>query len=163
MPVVAAIAASAGGGRITPPKPNITRSSAGVFVINNYDSQYIYTRTDGVAVTSSTLSLPNATSNTTVRVSSQKGFISSTYIERAPYTYSCRSVSYSCGCNCRAVCTGSCCDVPNGQCGCPLGFCGSVDVVCDTCSCCCNTVCDVLNDRSGEGFTNGGNEWFKVI
>lgn len=172
MPILAAIVGTAGGGRITPPKPNITRSSAGIFVINNYDTQYIYTRTDGVSVTSSTISMPNATSSTTVIVSSQKGFTSSTYLERAPYTYSCRQVSYSCACNCRAVCNGYCtggepCPPGVGQgfqeCGCPTFFCGTISVVCDTCTCCCNTVCDVLNDRSAEGFTNGGNEWFKVI
>lgn len=167
MPVLAAISAAAGGGRFTPDKPIISRPSAGTFVITNYNSQFIYTRSDGIAVTSSSIVLSNITSNATITVANQKGMTEQVYVERAPYTYSCRSVSYSCGCNCRAVCSGSCGNCPNAECGCNAagfpGFCGTVSVVCDTCSCCCNTVCDVLNSRTSEGYTATNGEWTKVI
>lgn len=172
MPVFAAIAAASGGGRIIPDKPTISRPSAGTFVITNYNSQFIYTRSDGVPVTSATVVLSNTTSSATITVASQKGMTAQTYVERAPYTYSCRQVSYSCSCNCSAQCNGYCkndgpCPPGVGQgyqeCGCSAYFCGTISIVCQTCTCCCNTVCDVLNDRTGEGYSSTNGEWTKVI
>jgi hypothetical protein len=72
MTILAIIIASTSSGSVAPPKPNITRPSEGTFVIQNYNSQYSYTRSDGVAVTSNTIILSNVNSSCTVTSSNQK-------------------------------------------------------------------------------------------
>jgi hypothetical protein len=179
--ILAALSASAGGGRFVPDKPVIViGSQASQFVINNYDASLIYNLsvTAGTATRSgNTITLSSGDAICTVSCYSQKGITASTgTYERKSYTYSCRPVSQTC---CDSCCgwVGSCScgpapcgpgGSPNGQCGCGGGvpcMYGTVpQYVCNSCNChdCSYTVCDVLIDQTGNGYTNRGTEWYKV-
>lgn len=170
------------------PPPVLSYVSTGVFEVSNTTAG-VYTATlvsgSGSATQSTvngkvrfTLSGVNSRFSVTFAYASGAPQSVPDYMERKAYTYSCRSVPYSCcgSCNCRleggdcycsAPVNGGCPPgtSPNGQCGCGGGtpcMGGSIGtVVCDTCcSTCYNTYCDVLIDQPG--YTNSGTEWYKV-
>lgn len=156
-----------------PPKATVVRSSTGVFQITNYKSMFLYTLT----VTNGTISNPDSSgyfnmssANAICTITPSFGLNGpSTLVERKSYTYSCRTVPQTCyqGCNCSVTCNGGCStnSACGGyqQCGCPTWYCGTVDVVCQSCPYDCSyTACDVLIDQSGNGYTNSGTEWYKV-
>lgn len=169
----------------SPPKPTVSYVSTGLFALSTFDPSLTYVATlvsgSGTATLNTTngrYTLSGADCRFRVDISYVPGSpTTSVYMERKKYSYSCRQVSYSCGCNCTAVCSGTCNQygggscVQNGncQCGCcsalggGWGWGGCVWVACQTCQCCCNTVCDVLIDETINGYINSGSEWYKVI
>jgi len=173
------------------PAPIIAYISTGVFEVTNTADTGVYTPTlisGGGSANSSTVAgkrrytLTNTTARFSLTYSYAAGAPQSApdFMERRPYTYSCRDAPYTCcsPCNCRneggnCYCTGpdpntGGCPAgtsPNGQCGCGGGapcMGGSIGTtVCDDCcSTCYETVCDVLIDQPG--YTNSGSEWYKV-
>lgn len=184
MPVLASIIAAAASGKITPPVPLLTHSptQAGYFTITNYEpTKYTYTRTDGIAITSSTVILSGSSANTIVRSTSPKGFSKSTYIEVAPYEYDCRKVADLCSpcgcynpgwCTCLAPDAGGCPEgsTPNGQCGCGNTYpdypCFIGEILPDVCPDECCTAqpdkCDVLKNKPGY-INHESGEWYRVI
>ena len=78
------------GGRITLSAPSISPgSSAGQFIINNYDSTYIYTLSANISRSGNILTLSPTTATGTISQRSPKGLINSASrtIERQPITY----------------------------------------------------------------------------
>lgn len=170
-----------------PDKPVMVYVSTGVFAISNYNSSLVYEATyvvgsGGTATLNTvngryTLSGTWSGFNVISRYAAGAPASNAGYMERKPYSYSCRQVGYSCcsSCNCNcyldAGCycnpSGSPCSNPSwGQCGCPGPMCWTYynGVVCNCqtcCSTCYNTVCDVL--VSEPGYTNSGTEWYKAV
>lgn len=167
----------------SPPKPTVSYVSTGLFALNTFDPSLTYVATLVSGSGTATLNTINGRytiSGADCRFKVDISYVpgspaTSVYMERKSYTYSCRDVTYTYGCNCRLV-GGDCSCVEcrnggsdNGQCGCtgyfPNGqkkcMVGSIGtVVCDTCTGCCNSVCDVLINQTG--YTNSGSEWYKV-
>lgn len=162
------------------PAPEIAFVSPGVFeVTNTMNGVYTTTLVSGSGtVTQSTVdgkrrfTIDGTTARFAVTFSYAAGGPQSApdYMERKPYAYSCRQEGYSCcsGCNCQAVCSGSCSSNPAdggyGQCGCGGSspwFKGTVSVQCQTCcSTCYREVCDVLINEPD--YQNSGSDWYKV-
>jgi len=129
-------------------------TSTGVYTISGGSSQYYFNVTARYAI-GAPESLPG-------------------FMERKPYSFSCRQVTYTqaYGCNCGLV-GGNCycvdCatgGVKSNQCGCTApNVCtvGSIGtVVCQTCyqQVCCSTICDVLINEPG--YTNSGGAWWRA-
>jgi hypothetical protein len=156
-----------------PLKATMVRSSAGVFQITNYMSMFRYTLT----VTSGTVSNPDSSgyfnmssADATCTVTPSFGPNGpSTIVERKSYTYTPDTrYTYACG----SFTTGGECTSATyvGTCG--PGNCGS----CENLNYCCNTRNPVVNntsyctggsapaliDQTGNGYTNGGTEWYKI-
>lgn len=168
----------------TPATPTLSYlGSTGRFTISNYNSAFTYTVTSGTR-SGSTLTLPSNSSTANVSAVSFSGGSSSasrTY-QNKPFAYSCRTIPGGQSCQTCCIVPGYCycgppgpsggCEggsSPNGQCGCG----GSVPCMYGTISCqqtgSCNCVtipdsqvCDVLISETGNGFTNGGSEWYKI-
>jgi hypothetical protein len=162
-----------------PAKPIMQYVSTGVFQISNYNSALTYETIFKIG-SGGTATLNTSNGRYTLN-GTWSGFdvisryalgapaSAPGYMERKPYSFSCRIVPQTCSqaCNCRAVCNGFCSTDPcggYGQCGCQapaIWFCGTVDVVCDQCPYDCSyEVCDVLINEPG--YTNSGTEWYKA-
>lgn len=178
--MLVSIAAAAGSRKFTP-SPIMAYVSTGVFSISNYDSTLTYTATlvsgSGTATFNAsngryTLSSTDARFSVTSRYAPSAPASNPDFMERKPYTYSCRTVQRTGTrpCCCVATCNGYCtggepCPPGVGQgfqeCGCPTFFCGTISVTCGTETFTYNeTVCDVLIDQPG--YINSGTEWYKV-
>lgn len=165
MPVLAAIVASAGGGRFIPVKPTLSYLSAGKFTITNYDSNYLYVASNGT-ISSGVLTIPTATGSSTLTAQSPKGLSASTSatISRqvaVQSSYWVQTSPVQCygptGCG---ACGGGTYYAQNGWCqGCAAGF-----------YCCCDqgyTVYYYVNygptyTWSGSDYTNGSGEWYNI-
>lgn len=82
--------AAAAGGRINLPAPTIVPgSSAGQFIISNYNSTYIYTISSQFSRSGNILTLSPATATGTISQKTAKGVINSspTTVSRQPITY----------------------------------------------------------------------------
>lgn len=79
---VGLVAAAASGGRFVPVKPTLTYAGSGTsnngkFTIDNYDATYIYTVTGSGSVSGNTLTITNANASVTLTAKSPKGLTTS--------------------------------------------------------------------------------------
>jgi hypothetical protein len=169
-----------------PPAPILSYQSNNVFRIIGYDNTLVYETS--ITSGSGTATLNTSTGGYTITGNSDQYRFSvfaryapgallsrAGFMERKPYSYSCRQVTYTedyaynCrleGGNCYCVDCSVSGSVKNDQCGCygpntcTVGSIG--EVVCDTGfrEVCCNTVCNVLINEPG--FTNSGSAWYRA-
>lgn len=97
---------------------------------------------------------------------------SADYMERKPFSYTpytcgtCCGSPYGCWKSCGCECGGGGCGCYGnsgqswGQCGCPGTMCWYNWGTCQDCSSCCSG--GNLIDETGNGYTNGGSEWYKL-
>jgi hypothetical protein len=157
-----------------PPKATIVRSSAGVFQITNYMSMFRYTLT----VTNGTVSNPDSSgyfnmSSADVTCTVVPSFGPngpSTTVERKSYTYTPDTrYSYPCGTyytggECTSATYVGTCGGGNCSTGCEnLNYCCTArnPTVTHTAYCSGGSA-PALIDQTGNGYTNGGNEWYKI-
>lgn len=173
-----------------PDRPIMTYVSTGVFQISNYNSTLTYeaifkTGSGGTATLNTsngryTLNTAWSGFDVVARYAPGSPASAAGYMERKPYSFSCRQVFGTCCDTCCELVGGNCGCVgagpsgcppgssPNGQCGCggPGRECmtGTIgEVVCSSCNCRSCVVanpCDVLINEPG--YVNSGTEWYKV-